>query len=229
MWAPSENVYDNVSNLRRFNPYDDNKGSVLAIAGEDFAVIGADTRLSIGFSIDTRKQKKLFKLSDKSVLGATGCWSDALAFTRLVKARMQVFEHEHSKLMSTPALAQMLSTLLYYKRFFPYFVSNILAGLDNEGKGCVYAYDPIGHCEHANYYAVGSAGSQLQPLLDNQVGLKNMLNAKQVAIPQEKAVALLKDCFISAAERDIYTGDSVYILTIMADGIQESNFDLRRD
>jgi 20S proteasome subunit beta 6 len=36
--------------------------------------------------------------------------------------------------MSTPAVAQMLSTMLYGKRFFPYFVWNTLGGLDENGK-----------------------------------------------------------------------------------------------
>lgn len=214
---------------RQFYPYADNGGSVVAIAGDDFVVIGADTRLSTGFAIYTREQKKIFKLSDKTVLGCGGCWCDTLTLTRIISARMQMYEQEHNKTMSTTAAAQMLSTMMYYKRFFPYYVSNMLVGLDTEGKGCVYSYDPVGHCERATYRAVGSSGALLQPLLDNQVGKKNMLNADKNPITLEKATAIIKDVFISAAERDIYTGDSITINIITKDGIKEESFPLRKD
>jgi len=78
--------------------------------------------------------------------------------------------------MPTLAVAQMLSIALYYKRFFPYYLSNIVAGLDSEGKGCVFSYDPIGNFERSTYRAAGSSGALLQPLLDNQVPpTKNIL------------------------------------------------------
>ena len=46
---------------------------------------------------------------------------------------LQMYEHEHHKKMSCKAVAAMLSTILYYRRFFPYYTYNILAGLDDEG------------------------------------------------------------------------------------------------
>lgn len=64
--------------------------SVMAIAGEDYAIIAADSRLSTGFSIFTREQEKLFKLSDTTVLGCSGCWCDTLTLARILQARMQV-------------------------------------------------------------------------------------------------------------------------------------------
>ncbi|KAK9500307.1 hypothetical protein O3M35_001591 [Rhynocoris fuscipes] len=142
---------------------------------------------------------------------------------------MKMYLYEHNKEMSTSAVAQMLSITLYYKRFFPYYVSNILAGLDINGKGVVASYDPIGHYELARYRAGGSAGALLQPLLDNQLGMKNQQNVEDKSYSLEKALAIVKDTFISAAERDIFTGDSISIIIITKDGIQEDSFELRKD
>ena len=73
---------------RRFSPYVDNHGSVVAIAGADFVVVASDTRLSgSGYSILTREQPKLFELSESTVLASTGCWCDVLSFARLANAR----------------------------------------------------------------------------------------------------------------------------------------------
>lgn len=212
-----------------FSPYSDNGGSIVAIAGEDFVVIASDSRLSTGYSIYTREQSKLFKLSNQCVLGSTGCWCDILTFTRFLEARMKMYLHEHHRLMSTPAVAQLVVTMLYNKRFFPYYISNILAGLDEDGKGCIYCYDPVGHSERVQYRAGGSSSALLQPLLDNQIGFKNMENVEFVPPTRERAVNIIKDVFISSAERDIYTGDSVVINVIDKNGIKEEMLALRRD
>ncbi|XP_017762794.1 PREDICTED: proteasome subunit beta type-1 [Eufriesea mexicana] len=229
---PSRSLPDyetQAAKMKSFNPYADNGGSVIALAGDDFCVIAADTRLSAGFSIYTREQQKLFPLSSKTILGCSGCWCDTLMLTKLLTARMQIYEYEHQKKMTTQAIAQTLSIMLYYKRFFPYYVSNILGGLDEDGKGCVFSYDPIGHCEVTKYRAGGSAGALLQPLLDNQIGYKNQEGVEPIPLTQERAIAIIKDVFVSAAERDIYTGDSICIKMITNDGIQDSSYELRKD
>jgi 20S proteasome subunit beta 6 len=45
-----------------------------------------------------------------------------------------MFNYLHNKEMDTPSVAAMLSTILYYRRFFPYYVYNIVAGIDSEGQ-----------------------------------------------------------------------------------------------
>ncbi|KAJ0178689.1 hypothetical protein K1T71_005464 [Dendrolimus kikuchii] len=221
------NEWDNPKSA--FNPYTLNTGNVVAIAGEYFAIVGADTRLSADFSIFTREQKKLFQLSDQSVLGLTGFWGDALALNQVVKGRMQIYKYDNERTISTPSLAHMLTTILYYKRFFPYFVLPILAGLDESGRGCIFSYDVVGHCERTMFKASGTAGALIQPILDNQIGFNNMTCAVENSIDLDKATAILKDVFISAAERDVYTGDNIQILTITRSGIFEESFALRKD
>jgi hypothetical protein len=44
----------------------------------------------------------------------------------------------------------------------------------------------VGHVERNMYRAGGASCTLLQPLLDNQVGLKNMENCPKVSIPLEK-------------------------------------------
>lgn len=205
--------------------------TTVAIAGDDFVVIGSDTRLSSGYVIHTRNQNKLFQLSPTAVLGTSGCWCDALALTALLKARLQMYKHVHSKAMSTEATAQMLSVLMYNKRFFPYYLSNVLAGLDKDGKGVVYSYDPIGHCEKIQCAAGGQAKSLLQSILDHQITHNNMdlEKAEMPAMSLDRATAMVYDTFISATERDIYTGDSLVINVITADGITEKILPLNQD
>ena len=45
-----------------FNPYTDNGGSIMAIAGKDFCVVAGDTRQSEGYNIQTRYKPKVFRL-----------------------------------------------------------------------------------------------------------------------------------------------------------------------
>ncbi|XP_033110407.1 proteasome subunit beta type-1-B-like [Anneissia japonica] len=213
----------------RFSPYAMNGGTVLAIAGEDFAIVASDTRLSEGFSIHSRNQPKTYKLTDTTVLGCAGFHGDCLTLNKVLASRLKSYEYTHHTKMSCSAVAAMLSTILYYRRFFPYYVYNILAGIDDEGKGCVYSFDPIGSYERETFRAGGSASSMLQPLLDNQIGFKNQEGADHVPLSKEKAIALVKDVFISAAERDIYTGDGIIINVIDKDGAKEERFPLRRD
>ena len=82
----------------------------------------------------------------------------------------QWYTHAHNKEMPIKSIARLIQTMLYARRMFPYYVYNVLAGIEeDDGTGAVYSFDPVGSYERETCRAAGAAQSLLQPFLDNQV------------------------------------------------------------
>jgi hypothetical protein len=83
---------------QRFSPYENNGGyanvalieipllcisnacafprTCLAVAGDDYCIVAADSRLSVGYSILSRTTPKISPLTQKCVVASSGCNSD---------------------------------------------------------------------------------------------------------------------------------------------------------
>lgn len=232
----------------RFDPYTDNGGSTLAIAGADFAIMAGDTRHTTGYSINSRFYPKVFKIggttADQSdatlILSVVGFAADGAALKERLDAVCKMYRYRHGKPMTVGACAKRLSTILYQKRFFPYYAYAILAGLDEEGKGAVYSYDPVGSFEREQCRAGGAAASLIMPFLDNQVNFKNQyvpgsgegheLKPREVVpLPRKEVEVLVKDAFDGAVERHIEVGDNLQMMVITKEGIEEIIVPLKQD
>ena len=100
----------------------DNGGTILAVSSNDFVIIGADTRQSEGYSIQSRYTPRLFPLtSTGTVIAIQGFMADAQTFVKKLKQRLEWYLHNHGKEMDLPAIARLVQTMLYGKRFFPFY------------------------------------------------------------------------------------------------------------
>ncbi|KII61699.1 Proteasome subunit beta type-1-A [Thelohanellus kitauei] len=212
-----------------FNPYSWNGGSVVAIAGENFVTIASDTRISQDYSIHSRATPKITELSKNLYVGVCGFHGDAQAFIKQIKSLVKDYLMNHKNKISVSSAAQLIGNTLYYRRFFPYYAYVILAGLDEQGKGAVYAYDPVGSFERVPHKSVGSGNHFIQPLLDNQIGLNHQGPEADFSNNPSEVNNFIKDVFRSVSERDIYTGDGGVIMTIGPHGESKTEFVLRHD
>ncbi|KAI5299440.1 pre-rRNA-processing protein pno1 [Ascosphaera pollenicola] len=233
-----------------FYPYTDNGGTTLGITGPDFALLAGDTRSTHGYSINTRFEPKVFRIGadDESgeqghlILAVVGYAADGHALKERLDAAVKMYKYRHGKPMGITAAAKRLSTMLYSKRFFPYYVSTMIAGLDEEGKGALYSYDPVGSYEREFCRSAGAASSLVTPFLDNQVNAKNQYEPlqpgqsrleqqekKPTPLTREVALQLVHDAFDSAAERHIEVGDGLQTFVITRNGIEEIYMPLKKD
>lgn len=216
-----------------WSPYDDNGGTTMGVAGVDYCIVAASTRLSTGYSILTRNSSKIMRLTDKTVMACASMQADYSALQKQLQARNVMYQHSHGRPMSTAATAQLLSNTLYMKRFFPYYASCMVAGLDEEGRGAVYTYDSIGSHERTGYFCQGSGKELMQVVLDNQLKAASplVLPAQNIlaSMPLEEAIDLVKAAFVSAGERDIYTGDAVELVIMTRDGVRTETVPLKLD
>ena len=207
----------------QYNPYVNNNGSVLGFIGDGYIMLASDTRLSLGYSIVSRESTKIFKLTDQVFLASSGMYADMIALYKNLKVRIELYQMSNKHQPGVENIAQLLSNTLYGRRFFPYYTFNILAGINSNGELKMYGYDAVGSHESLDYATNGSGKELMAPILDSL-----LKNKRDLDFDKGKRLAL--SAMNSCANRDIYTGDYMHLVTIFTDGrVTEEKFDLRKD
>ena len=137
-----------------------------------------------------------------------------------MRQRLEWYRYTNGRSMPLHAIARMISTILYSKRFFPYYSYVLLGGLDEQGQGAVYSYDPVGSYERVICNASGPAQGLMQTFLDSQVMFKNQNSTSERTVPEpgtlplDESLKIVLDAFTSATERHIEVGDGLQILVL---------------
>lgn len=202
---------------------------LIAIAGKDFIKVASDTRVSTGYSILMRKHSKTTQLTKDVVITSGGMVADIEALHKNLLTRIKIYKMQNKREPNLNNLAKLLSNMLYGRRFMPYYAFNLLCGLDpTTGEGVVMGYDAVGSFDRINYGGQGSGQSLAMTVLDSQFHGHNFL-VKQLPESQETVENVAKDIIHGVAERDIYTGDNVEIVTVDKDGVRRYMEPIRRD
>lgn len=203
--------------------YEENGGTTLTISVANKIIIASDTRHSSGYTINSRKMTKIYRIGDY-FLTTTGFFADGFELYTKLLYRTRLYETYNK--MSLGALAHLLHNVLYSRRFFPYYSYACLSGFEN-GEATIYSFDCIGSYQKTKCRCDGSGSKMIQPLLDSWISGKNFENFRELSF--DDALALVKRAFDGAAERDIKTKDFLEIYVLDGGLVNHQVVPLRQD
>jgi 20S proteasome subunit beta 3 len=121
-----------------------NGAAIVAMAGKDCVGIAADRRLGIQLHTVATDFTKVFRMAPKLYVGLGGLATDVQTLSNLLQFRLGLYRLKEEREISPKVFSNLLSTLLYEKRFGPYFCEPVVAGLDENGKPFLSSMDLIG-------------------------------------------------------------------------------------
>jgi 20S proteasome alpha/beta subunit len=119
--------------------------------------------------------------------------------------------------LTTADVVEMVSGIVYNRRFNSCVDTNILGGIDVNGYGAVFRYDDIGRFKRMAYSVDGPEQEYIENFL---------LNSRSGGLTKDMIVEILQNAFISATARELETGEQLEILIITSTGVQRVMRDL---
>jgi len=209
-------------NRQKFSPYQNNSGTIVAMANLNYCIIACDTRFTNGFTLPSKEITRIIKISGKILLGSSGMFSDIQFLQEKIQKGVEKFKNENRQHFSLSECVHFLSSILYARRFFPLFAFNILTGLEKERKGQCFSFDAIGSFEKNKFCSAGKGQTVADVILDSKMACSSRAFLVEDLI-------FLKKLFVSVSYRGITTGDGLQIFVLTKKGILIENSILKQD
>jgi 20S proteasome subunit beta 3 len=133
------------------------------MVGKDCVAIACDLRLGLQALTVSNNFPKIFQYGENVFLGLTGLATDVTTVSDLFRYKVNMYRLREERHIAPRTFANLVSSSLYEKRFGPYFVSPVVAGLDPKtGAPFICGFDSIGCIDFAKDFIVsGTATDQL--------------------------------------------------------------------
>jgi len=207
-----------------------NGGAIVAMTGRDCVAIACDLRLGVQYATVACDFEKVYRIHDHLYVGLPGLATDVQTVRNVLEFRHAMYELREERVMRPKTFAAMVSSLLYEKRFGPYFVEPLVAGLDREvdpATGAVKwtpfitAMDLIGADVLTNDFVVGGTSSE------ELYGVCEAMYRPNMAA--EDLFETVSQCLLSAVDRDCLAGWGAVVHIITADKVITRELKSRKD
>eukprot|EP01147_Barroeca_monosierra_P011297 gene11297-3334_t len=162
-----------------------NGSAIVAMTGKECVAIAADRRLGVQAQTVSTNFQKMFQMSPKVIIGLPGLATDVITVANRLKFRLKLYNLREERDMEPKTMTNLISSFLYEKRFGPYFVEPIVAGLDSKNNPYVASTDLIGCPMETNDFVVGGTSS------DQLFGMCESLYKPDMLYQSDLVIAML--------------------------------------
>lgn len=203
------------------NPFSINGGAVVAMVGKDCVAIGCDLRLGMQSLTISNDFPKVFKYGDVH-LGLTGLATDVQTMSEAFRYKVNMYRLREERDIEPETMANLVSSTLYERRFGPYFVSPVIAGINHRtGSPFICGFDSIGCIDFAKDFIVsGTASDQLFGTCES---------LWEPDLEPEDLFETVSQALLNAVDRDALSGWGAHVYVITKDQTSKRLLKSRQD
>eukprot|EP00511_Aplanochytrium_stocchinoi_P007542 CAMPEP_0204845186 /NCGR_PEP_ID=MMETSP1347-20130617/957_1 /ASSEMBLY_ACC=CAM_ASM_000690 /TAXON_ID=215587 /ORGANISM="Aplanochytrium stocchinoi, Strain GSBS06" /LENGTH=197 /DNA_ID=CAMNT_0051985115 /DNA_START=363 /DNA_END=956 /DNA_ORIENTATION=+ len=183
------------------------------MTGKNCVAIASDTRFGVQQTTISGDMERIFKVNNRTLIGLSGLQSDVLTVKQKLMQEVNLYTLNEDRDIKPSVFNNLVSGFLYGRRFGPYFVEPLVAGLEEvpgkpgEFKPFISGQDLLGASVFTNDFVVcGTSESSLFGTAESFY--RPDMNA-------EELFETLSQTMLAAVDRDCLAGwgGVIHILT----------------
>ncbi|KAL1914727.1 uncharacterized protein VTP21DRAFT_7985 [Calcarisporiella thermophila] len=198
-----------------------NGAAIVAMVGKNCVAIAADKRLGQQAMTVSNEFQKIFPVTDKTYIGLAGLATDVQTLHESFRFKTNLYKLREERTIEPKTFAHLVSSSLYERRFGPYFVEPVIAGLDKKGEPFICNMDLIGCINFAKDFVVSGTASE------NLYGVCEALWEPDLA--PEDLFETISQALVNAVDRDCYSGWGAVVHVITPDKVITRTLKMRQD
>jgi len=194
------------------------------MVGKNCVAIASDLRLGNQALTVATNFEKVFPVTDRIYLGMAGLATDVLTLRERFRFRVNMYTIKEEREIEPETFAHLVSSTLYERRFGPYFIEPIIAGITSPAKGSkpfIAGADLIGCLNFAkDFVVVGTASDELFGIAE---GLW------EPDLEPEDLFETISQTFLNAVDRDAFSGWGAIVHIITPEKVITRKLQARMD
>ncbi|XP_003744177.1 proteasome subunit beta type-3 [Galendromus occidentalis] len=199
-----------------------NGGIVIAMKGDGCVAIATDRRLGVEGRTVSIDFERVFEMGPRLFVGLPGLATDTITVSQKLRFDMNLYELQENRQMTPKTFATLLSGTLYEKRFGPYFIEPVVAGMDPKtNEPYVACMDLIGSTtETVDFVVSGTAEEEAYGMCETlwRPGMK-----------PDELFECISQCVLNAMDRDAISGWGVKVHVMEKDKVTTRYLKTRMD